>query len=103
MLAHLRANLWLLGLTLLLCCGLYPLALWGVGQVAFPHQANGSLILDAESGKPIASRLLAHEVKDARYFQPRPSATSGGSWNAGASGASNWAASNPLLRDRVAR
>jgi K+-transporting ATPase ATPase C chain len=102
MLAHIRANLLLLGLTLLLCCVLYPLALWGIGQTVFPSQANGSLIFDKD-GKPIASRLIAHEVRGEQYFQPRPSATAGNAWNAAASGASNWAANNYQLRDRVAR
>jgi len=101
MLAHLRANLMLLALTLLLCSVVYPLALWGVGQAAFPKQANGSLVY--ENDKPVGSRLIAHEVKGDEYFQPRPSATAGSSWNAAASGASNWAANNYLLRDRVAR
>jgi K+-transporting ATPase c subunit len=99
MLAHVRANLWLLALTVLLCTVAYPLALWGVGQVGFPGQANGSLIRGAD-GRPIASRLIAHEVKAAVYFQPRPSAAS---YNAAASGASNLAANNPNLRQRVAR
>jgi K+-transporting ATPase ATPase C chain len=99
MLAHVRANLWLLALTVLLCTVAYPLSLWGVGQVAFPEQANGSLLRGAD-GRPIASRLIAHEVKAAAYFQPRPSAAS---YNAAASGASNLAASNPNLRQRVAR
>ena len=102
MLAHLRANLWLLALTVLLCSVVYPAALWLVGQAAFRDQANGSLILD-KSGKPIASRLIAHEVKGDEYFQPRPSATAGSAYNAAASGASNYAANNYLLRDRVAR
>jgi K+-transporting ATPase ATPase C chain len=101
MLAHLRANLLLLALTLLLCSVVYPLVLWGVGQAAFPNQANGSLVY--ENDKPVGSRLIAHEVKGDEYFQSRPSATAGSSWNAAASGASNWAANNYLLRDRVAR
>ncbi len=102
MLAHLRANLMLLGLTVLLCCVVYPLALWGVGQAAFRVHANGSLIL-GDDGMPIASRLIAHEVKGDEYFQPRPSATGGSAYNAVASGASNWGANNYLLRERVAR
>jgi K+-transporting ATPase ATPase C chain len=102
MLGHLRANLWLLGLTVLLCAVIYPLALWGVGQLAFPEQANGSTLRD-DNGKPIASRLIAHEVKGAQYFQPRPSATSGSPYNAAASGATNYGASNYMLRDAVAR
>jgi K+-transporting ATPase ATPase C chain len=102
MLAHLRANLWLLGLTVLLCSVAYPLALWAIGQAAFNNHANGSLVY-GKDGKPVASRLIAHEVKGDQYFQPRPSATVKTPWNAAASGASNWAANNYQLRDRVAR
>src|SRR5262245_14775166 len=96
---HLRANLWLLLLTLVACSVLYPLVLWTVGQTLFARQAEGSLIVDA-SGKAIGSRLIAQPFGADEYFQPRPSAAS---YNASASGASNWGASNPLLRDRVAR
>jgi K+-transporting ATPase ATPase C chain len=99
MLTHLRANLWLLALTLLLCSVLYPLALLGIGQTVFPHQAEGSLLRDAQ-GKPIGSRQLAQPFTADEYFQPRPSAAS---YNAAASAASNWGASNYQLRERVAR
>jgi potassium-transporting ATPase KdpC subunit len=99
MFAHVRANLWLLVLTVLLCAVLYPLVLLGVGQTAFRHQAQGSLIEDDE-GKPIGSRLIAQDFKGDEYFQPRPSAVS---YNAAASGASNYSANNYLLRERVAR
>jgi potassium-transporting ATPase KdpC subunit len=103
----LRANLWLLLFTVALCSVLYPLALLGVGEIAFPHQAAGSLV-DAE-GKPVTdpnkasgSLLIAQEFKGDEYFQPRPS-HAGNGYDASASGASNWAANNYLLRDRVAR
>ena len=96
--AHLRANLWLLGLTLALCSVLYPLALWGVGRAAFPAKASGSLV--TEGGEVRGSVLIAQPFGDAKYFQPRPSAVG---YNAAGSGASNWGASQPLLRDRVAR
>jgi K+-transporting ATPase ATPase C chain len=99
MLAHLRANLLLLILTVLICCVLYPLALWGVGKAFFPTAAEGSLIRDAK-GTVVGSRLIGQPFTDNKYFWPRPSAVS---WNAAASGGSNLAASNPLLRDRVAR
>lgn len=104
---HLIANLWLIGLSLFLCCVLYPLVLYAIGQAAFRHQAEGSL-LDAkgrpttDAGKAVGSRLIGQPFTQDEYFQPRPSATSP-SYNAAASGASNWCASNPLLRDRVAR
>ena len=99
MIAHLRANLWLLVLTVLLCSVLYPLVLLGIGQTVFHDKAQGSLLTDAK-GNPIGSQLIAQPFTADEYFQPRPSAAS---YNAAASGASNWAASNYLLRDRVAR
>ena len=97
--SHLRANLWLFGLSLLLCCVIYPALLLGVGRIAFPNQAEGSLVFDRD-GKPLGSRLIAQPFTADEFFQPRPSAVS---YNAAASGASNWGANNPLLRDRVAR
>src|SRR5579871_3562491 len=99
MLAHLRGNLVLLVLTVLVCCVLYPLVVWGIGRAAFPHQAEGSL-LTTPDGKAVGSRLIAQPFTGDEYFQPRPSAAG---YNAAASGASNWGASNPRLRDRVAR
>src|SRR5208337_3286390 len=105
MMRHLRANLWLLLLTVLVCCVLYPLVLLGIGQTVFPNNARGSLI--DTNGRPAASekeavgsRLIAQPFTGEEYFQPRPSAVS---YNAEASGASNWGANNYLLRDRVAR
>jgi K+-transporting ATPase ATPase C chain len=97
--SHLRANLWLLALTVLLVCVIYPGVLLVIGQTVFRSRANGSLILD-QAGKPIGSRLIAQPFTGDEYFQPRPSAVS---YNAAASGASNWGANNYLLRDRVAR
>src|SRR4051812_1129178 len=99
MTAHLRACLLLLVLTVVICCFLYPVALWAVGQGLFPAAASGSLVRDAD-GNVRGSRLIAQPFADAKYFQPRPSAVS---YNAAGSGGSNWGASNPLLRDRVAR
>jgi potassium-transporting ATPase KdpC subunit len=99
MTAHLRANLLLLVLTVLICSVLYPFVLWGIGQTVFHEKVQGSLVTDA-NGKPIGSRLIAQPFTADEYFQPRPSAVT---YNAAASGASNWSASNYLLRDRVAR
>jgi K+-transporting ATPase ATPase C chain len=99
MMAHLRANLFLLVFSLVLCSVLYPLVLLGIGQAAFHDKAEGSLVNDVQ-GKAIGSRLIAQPFTGDEYFQPRPSAAS---YNAAASAASNWGASNYLLRDRVAR
>jgi len=98
MMAHLRANLWLLVLTVVLCSMLYPLVLLGLGQTVFPNQAEGSLIND--KGQVAGSRLIAQPFKGDQYFQPRPSAAS---YKADASGASNLGPNNYLLRERVAQ
>src|SRR5215831_4460573 len=56
----------------------YPVVMWGVGQVAFHNQANGSLV--SYHGRTVGSSLLCQEFTDAKgnplpqYFQPRPSA-----------------------------
>jgi K+-transporting ATPase ATPase C chain len=96
---HLRACLWLLGFTVVLCAVLYPLTLLGIGQALFHNKAQGSLVTDKE-GKVVGSELIAQNFTGDGYFWPRPSAAS---YNAAASGASNWGANNPLLRNRVAR
>jgi K+-transporting ATPase ATPase C chain len=99
MLGHVRGSLWLLFLTLFVCCAFYPLALWGVGRLPFLRdKAEGSLL--EKEGKIIGSRLIAQPFTGDEFFQPRPSAAS---YNAMASSGSNWGANNYRLRDRVAR
>lgn len=102
---HLRGNLWLLVLSLLVCCVLYPLAVMGIARAFFPAQAEGSLVdtngqTVTDPAKAVGSRLIAQPFTSDEYFPPRPSAVS---FNASASGASNWGANSYLLRDRVAR
>ena len=89
----------LLAASVAICCGLYPLTVWVIGQTIFPSQANGSL-LHGPDGAVIGSRLIAQPFTRDEYFQPRPSAAS---YNASASASSTLAPSNYLLRDRVAR
>jgi K+-transporting ATPase ATPase C chain len=69
------------------CCGLYPLMVFGVAQVFFRDQANGSLIVDA-SGDVRGSRLLGQQFTADKYFQSRPS-VAGNGYDATSSGGSN--------------
>ncbi len=62
---------------LLLVSGIYPLVVWGVSQAAFKHQANGSLIRNAQ-GQVVGSELLAQGFTKPEYFHPRPSAAGNG-------------------------
>ncbi len=72
---------------LLLVSGVYPLVVWGISQVAFKHQANGSLIRNAQ-GQVIGSELLAQGFTKPEYFHPRPSAAGNG-YDPTASGGTN--------------
>lgn len=78
---------------------LYPLAVTAVAQVAFPAQANGSLIL--KDGKAVGSTLVGQAFDDPKYFWGRLSATSLYPYNAGASGGSNLGPMNKALIDEV--
>ncbi len=91
----LRINLFLT-LVLGVC---YPLLMTGICQVAFPHQANGSLI--RADGKVIGSALIGQNFSKPEYFQPRPSAAGNDGYDATASGGSNYGPTNRKLADRI--
>lgn len=77
-----------------ICGGIYPAAVTGIGQALFPHQANGSLIVDGQ-GKVIGSTLIGQPFSDQKYLWPRPSATTDFGYNPLSSGGSNSGPTNP--------
>ena len=83
----------------LICCGIYPLVVFGLGQTLFHEKANGSLILNND-GTVRGSKLLSQGFTDAKYFHPRPSAAGNG-YDAANSGGSNWGPTSQKLRDAI--
>lgn len=83
LLGHIWASI---GVTIVLgiiCCGIYPLVIWGLGQAIFPVQADGSLLkkdgsFTTDDKQAVGSALIGQNFSDPKYFHPRPSAAGAG-------------------------
>jgi K+-transporting ATPase ATPase C chain len=103
MVSQLRPAFMMLLILTVLTGLLYPLAVTGIAQIIFPHQANGSLIV--VNGKTYGSELIGQQFDDPKYFWGRLSATGAFPYNAfnaetltGSSG-SNYGPLNPALTE----
>ena len=77
----------------------YPLIVTGIAQLAFPYQANGSMII--RNDKAVGSCLIGQDFNSPKYFWGRPSATSPVPYNAANSSGSNLGPLNPALAENV--
>ena len=87
--------------TLLLGVG-YPLVVTVIARLAFPAQAEGSLIR-GHGGQVIGSALIAQGFAKPQYLHPRPSAAGANGYDASASSGSNLGPMNPVLAARIAK
>jgi K+-transporting ATPase ATPase C chain len=98
-LAELRGAIFSTLILGLVCCGIYPLIVFGIGQALFADKANGSLIFDAK-GAVIGSKLIGQNFSAAKYFHPRPSAAGNG-YDSLNSGGSNLGPTSQKLADSI--
>jgi potassium-transporting ATPase KdpC subunit len=77
----------------------YPIAVWGIAQAIFPHQAGGSIVV--AGNKVVGSSLIGQNFSSPRYFQGRPSAAGDKGYAADNSGGSNLGPTNKALIDAV--
>jgi potassium-transporting ATPase KdpC subunit len=83
--------------TFVLCAVVYPAAVWGLAQLFFPTQAEGSLVY-RQDRTVVGSELIAQKFESDRYFHPRPSAAD---YKADAASGSNLGTNNPDLRKAI--
>jgi K+-transporting ATPase ATPase C chain len=104
LLSEIRAAAMVTAALAVVCCGIYPLAVFGIGQLAFHDQANGSLIVD-KSGTIHGSRLIGQQFTLDKYFITRPSdaGANGMAYDPTSSGGSNLGPTSQKLHDTIAQ
>ena len=99
--AEIRGAVFATVMLAVVCCGIYPLVVFGLGQLLFPEKANGSLIIDSK-GVIHGSTWLGQPFSADKYFHPRPSAAGNG-YDPTSSGGSNLGPTSKKLADSIAQ
>jgi K+-transporting ATPase ATPase C chain len=94
---HLLTSIRVTLVLLVITCGIYPAAVWAIGQVAFHDKVNGSLI--TRNGKIVGSAIIGQEFTSDRFFRSRPSAAN---YDGSSSTGSNLGPTSQKLRDSIA-
>jgi len=93
---HLLVSLRMTVVLLVITCGIYPLVVFALAQLAFREKANGSFI--THDGRVIGSELIGQSFTSDRFFHSRPSSSD---YDATASGGTNLGPTSQKLRDAV--
>ena len=99
MVEHIKISIRITIALLVITCGFYPLAVWGIGQTFFHGKANGSLI--TRNGKVIGSEIIGQNFAGERFFHRRPSGAGTDGYDASASGGTNWGPTSKKLLDAI--
>jgi K+-transporting ATPase ATPase C chain len=105
-LGHLWSSIAATVVLTIICCGIYPAIVWGIAQVIFPNQANGSLVkkdgsYTTKDDEAVGSALLGQNFAAAQYFHPRPSSAGAGYDAANSSGSNLGPLSSKLLKGTI--
>jgi potassium-transporting ATPase KdpC subunit len=103
---HIWASVASTVLLVVICCGIYPLIVWGIAQTIFPGKANGSLVkkdgnFTTKDEEAVGSALLGQNFAAAGYFHPRPSSAGSGYDASNSSGSNLGPLSAKLLKGTV--
>lgn len=99
MIKPLKTSLILLSLLTILLGGIYPVFIWGTGQIFFRKKTNGSLLY--QNGKVVGSEWIAQNFTSAKYFHPRPSSAGDKGYDAANSSGSNLGPTSQKLIDTL--
>lgn len=97
---HLLISIRITVALLVITCGVYPLAVWAVGQLVFPERANGSLL--RHDGRIVGSELIGQPFASDGFFHSRPSAAGSNGYDGTSSGGTNLGPTSKKLSDSVA-